>query len=65
MTRRIGRFLFAFPLLLGLIGLLAGGPVRAASGDVAVLPATGVVDNVLAGYLEEGIAKAAAEAPRP
>jgi membrane-bound serine protease (ClpP class) len=60
-TRRIGRFLFALPLLLGIIGLLAGGPVRAASGDVAVLPATGVVDNVLAGYLEEGIAKAAAD----
>ncbi len=61
MTRRFGRFLFALPLLLGIIGLLAGGPVRAASGDVAVLPASGVVDNVLAGYLEEGIAKAAAD----
>ncbi len=61
MTRRIGRFLFALPLLLGCVGLLAGGPVRAASGPVVVLPATGVVDNVLAGYLEEGIAKAAAD----
>lgn len=61
MTRRIARFLFALPLLLGIIGLLAGGPTRAASHSVAVLPATGVVDNVLAGYLEEGIAKAAAD----
>jgi membrane-bound serine protease (ClpP class) len=60
-TRRIGRFLFALPLLLGFVGLLAGGPVHAASGSVVVLPATGVVDNVLAGYLEEGIAKAAAD----
>jgi membrane-bound serine protease (ClpP class) len=63
-TRRIGRFLFTLPLLLGVIGLLAGEPARAADRSVAVLPATGVVDNVLAGYLEEGIAKAAAaEAP--
>ena len=61
MARRFGRFLFALPMLLGIVGLLAGGPVRAASGSVAVLPATGVVDNVLAGYLEEGIAKAAAD----
>ncbi len=61
MTRRIGRFLFALPLLLGFVGVLAGGPVLAADGSVVVLPATGVVDNVLAGYLEEGIAKAAAD----
>lgn len=60
MTRRIGRFVFALPVLLGIIGLLAGEPARAADGSVTVLPATGVVDNVLAGYLEEGVAKAAA-----
>ena len=59
MTRQIGRFLLALPLLLGVIGLLTGGPARAASGTVIVLPATGVVDNVLAGYLQEGIAFAA------
>ena len=59
MTRHIGRFLFALPLLLGVVGLLAGGSVRAAGGTVIVLPATGVVDNVLAGYLQEGIAIAA------
>ena len=59
MTRHIGRSLLALPLLLGVVGILAGGPVRAAGGTVIVLPATGVVDNVLAGYLSEGIAVAA------
>ena len=59
MTRHIGRSLFALPFLLGVLGILAGGPVRAGGGTVVVLPATGVVDNVLAGYLEEGIAVAA------
>jgi membrane-bound serine protease (ClpP class) len=58
-TRHIGRSLFALPVLLGVLGILAGGPARAAGGAVAVLPATGVVDNVLAGYLTEGIAVAA------
>jgi membrane-bound serine protease (ClpP class) len=58
-TRHIGRSLFALPLLLGILGILAGTPARAAGGTVAVLPATGVVDNVLAGYLSEGIAVAA------
>lgn len=61
MARRFGRFLIALPMLLGILGLLAGGTARAAGGSVAVLPATGVVDNILAGYLEEGIAKAAAD----
>jgi membrane-bound serine protease (ClpP class) len=60
-TRRLGRSLFALPLLLGILGILASGQVRAAATTVAVLPATGVVDSVLAGYLEEGIAKAASE----
>ncbi|MDO8485598.1 MAG: ATP-dependent Clp protease proteolytic subunit, partial [Candidatus Limnocylindrales bacterium] len=59
MTRHVGRSLLALPLLLGVIGILAGGPARAAGGTVVVLPATGVVDNVLAGYLQEGIAVAA------
>jgi membrane-bound serine protease (ClpP class) len=59
-TRHIGRSLLALPLLLGVLGILAGGPARAADGGpVVVLPATGVVDNVLAGYLQEGIAVAA------
>ncbi|MEX1170792.1 MAG: nodulation protein NfeD [Chloroflexota bacterium] len=59
MTRHIGRSLLALPFLLGVLGILAGGPARAAGGTVVVLPATGVVDNVLAGYLEEGISVAA------
>lgn len=60
MTRHIGPSLLALPLLLGVLGILAGGPARAAAGGtVVVLPATGVVDNVLAGYLQEGIAVAA------
>jgi membrane-bound serine protease (ClpP class) len=58
-TRHVGRSLLALPLLLGVLGILAGGPARAAGGTVVVLPATGVVDNVLAGYLQEGIAVAA------
>ena len=58
MTRHIGRFLFALPLLLGILAILAGGPARAAGPTVTLLPATGVVDNVLAGYLSEGIAVA-------
>ena len=58
MTRHVGRLLFALPLLLGILGILAGGPARAAGGTVVVLPATGIVDNVLAGYLQEGIAVA-------
>jgi membrane-bound serine protease (ClpP class) len=43
-------------LVLGLFGLLAGDLVRAAEGrQVIVLPTTGIVDNVMAGYLAEGI----------
>jgi membrane-bound serine protease (ClpP class) len=46
--------------LIALVGwVLVAGAVRAADREVVVLPATGVVDNVLAGYLEEGIATAA------
>lgn len=58
MARHIGRSLLALPFLLGVLGILAGAPARAAGGTVVVLPATGVVDNVLAGYLQEGIAVA-------
>jgi membrane-bound serine protease (ClpP class) len=57
-ARHIGRSLLALPFLLGVLGILAGGPARAAGGTVIVLPATGVVDQVLAGYLQEGIAVA-------
>ena len=61
MTRHLARSLFALPLLFGILGILAGDPVRAAGGTVVVLPATGIVDNVLAAYLAEGIAVAAGD----
>jgi hypothetical protein len=53
---QIGRFVFAVPLVLGTILLLAGSPARAADETprVAVLPTSGVVDAIMAGYLEEG-----------
>lgn len=45
---------------LALLGaLLLALPGRAADAQVVVLPATGIVDNVLAGYLDEGIRLAA------
>jgi membrane-bound serine protease (ClpP class) len=59
MTRRFGRSLIALPLLLGVILLVAGGQTRAANGPyVAVLPTTGIVDAVMAQYIDEAIAKA-------
>lgn len=57
-ARRIGRFLFAVPILLGVLGLVAGAPARAAAGEVIVLSATGPVESILAEYLEQGIARA-------
>lgn len=59
MHRRISRLLFIAPLLMGLLGL--AGPALASSHAVVVLPATGIVDNVLAGYLAEGIKAAEAD----
>ncbi|MBA2373000.1 MAG: nodulation protein NfeD, partial [Chloroflexi bacterium] len=58
MARRIGRFLFAVPILLGVLGLVAGAPARAAAGEVIVLSATGPVESILAEYLEQGIVRA-------
>ena len=52
-------------LAVGLAGLGGmAGVVRAADGDVIVLTATGVVDNVMAGYLEDGV-RSAADAGAP
>jgi membrane-bound serine protease (ClpP class) len=49
----------ALPFVLALLGLvILAGSGRAATGDVVVLPATGIVDNVLANYIREGIARA-------
>jgi membrane-bound serine protease (ClpP class) len=45
--------------MLGVVLTLAGSPARAAEdGAVAVMSADGVVDAILAEYIEEGIAKA-------
>ena len=60
--KRLRRTVLVGALGLGLAGLsLAVAPTRALSpGAVPVLRATGIVDNVLAGYIEEGLAVAAA-----
>jgi membrane-bound serine protease (ClpP class) len=54
---RVARSLLA----LGLLLLGVSGLARAAGSDVVVLTATGVVDNVMAGYLEDGISTAKAD----
>ena len=61
MSRRLARTIYGLPLLLGLFGLSVGSLRAADAGDVVVLTADGVVDNVMAGYLSEGIARAAAD----
>lgn len=61
MNRRIARFLYGMPLLLGLFGLSVGALRGAGDGPVVVLTATGVVDNVMAGYVSEGVSQAATE----
>ena len=62
MPRLALRIAFAVSLLLGAIGFaLSPGPTRAVATEpqVVVLPTTGIVDNVMAGYLADGIARAA------
>ncbi len=61
MSRHIVRSLTGIAFVLGIVAILAGQPARAASESVVVLPTTGIVDAVMAGYLEEGVAKAARE----
>ncbi|MBA3235341.1 MAG: nodulation protein NfeD [Chloroflexi bacterium] len=61
MSRHIVRSLTGIAFVLGVVAILAGQPARAASESVVVLPTTGIVDAVMAGYLEEGVAKAAGE----
>ena len=66
--QRIARFTFALPLLMGLLALTSGGDVFAQTSTpppagepartVVTLPATGIVDSVLAGYLDSGIEQA-------
>ncbi len=59
MTHRVVRLAFTLLLLLGVAGLVGAAPGLAATDrPVLVLPTTGIVDNVMAGYLHEGIARA-------
>jgi membrane-bound serine protease (ClpP class) len=72
-VRRITRFVFILPLALWALGILAatgagaqtGSPAptpgvgpEASGPDVVLLTATGIVDNVMAGYLAEGMTHA-------
>jgi membrane-bound serine protease (ClpP class) len=58
-ARHVARLLFAASTALGLFGVLAGNLAAVGTPRVSVLPATGIVDNVFAGYLADGIARAA------
>ena len=58
MNRRVARVLYGLPLLLGLFGLSIGAIRGVGNGPVVVLTATGVVDNVMAGYISEGVRRA-------
>ncbi|HEY7589408.1 MAG TPA: NfeD family protein [Candidatus Limnocylindrales bacterium] len=59
LRRHVPRLVFAVPFALGLLGLVLGSVTRAAGGEVVVMPTTGIVDNVMAGYIRDGVAKAA------
>ena len=61
MSRRLARTIYGLPLLLGLFGLSMGSLRAADTGDVVLLTADGIVDNVMAGYISEGIDGAAAD----
>jgi membrane-bound serine protease (ClpP class) len=61
MSRRFARTIYGLPLLLGLFGLSMGSLRAAETGDVVVLTADGIVDNVMAGYISEGVNQAAAD----
>ena len=57
LARLLVRAVLALSTVTGLFGLIAGS-VFGAGKTVVVLPTTGIVDNVMAGYLSEGIARA-------
>jgi membrane-bound serine protease (ClpP class) len=57
-TRRLRLLLPVLPLVVGLMALLASTVVGQERPAVRVLPATGVVDQVLANYLRDGIQRA-------
>ena len=58
LARRLALIGALFAGLVGMSGAMAD--VRAAGGDVVVLTADGTVDNVMAGYLADGVSNAAA-----
>ena len=60
LATRVTRSIAGLFLSFGLLALLASG-ARAAEPRVVELPTTGTVDPVMAGYLREGIQKAARE----
>lgn len=73
MPRRIVRLILLIPLLIGALELATSGPVAAqtetdppasAAPIVVVLPTTGIVDNVMASYIAEGIARAERDGAR-
>jgi membrane-bound serine protease (ClpP class) len=59
-ARLLVRAILALSTVTGLFCLIVGS-VFGAGKTVVVLPTTGVVDNVMAGYLAEGIRKASAD----
>ena len=61
MSRRLARTIYGLPLLLGLFGLSMGSLRAADTGDVVLLTADGIVDNVMAGNISEGVNRAAAD----
>jgi membrane-bound serine protease (ClpP class) len=60
-ARRTIRLAAGIFMVLGVLLLLAGPIAAAGERRVIVLPATGIVDHVLAGYLDDGIARAERE----
>ncbi len=62
--RRHRHRLFVGLLLLGAFGLAVGAARGATAGEVHVLQTTGIVDNVMAGYIEDGVNRAAREGAR-
>jgi membrane-bound serine protease (ClpP class) len=57
-TRRASRLLSGLSLALGVFVLAAGGASGAGEREVIVLPTTGIVDQGMAHYLAESIARA-------
>ncbi len=62
MSSRLAAIARRLPAVIGLLGfvLVAASMVRAAEPRVVVLPTTGIVDQVMAGYLRDRVADAAA-----